>query len=208
MDKWKHDFEKMFMEQNGNFDDNFLAYVNSINEQWDHNLEQPEGIPSNNVSGDILNTPITRDEVCNAIVKCKNGTAVGIDNIPNEVHVLSQPHLHDLIHKLFQMCFEHNMVPTVWLKSIIHPILKKGKDARVPASYRSISLMSTVVMFIDVHNFLHDFTISSTILQFPPPFYNFLHSFTISSTILQFPPLCYNLLCKIVEQIVKSWSKL
>ena len=37
MYKWKHDFEKMFMEQNGNFDDNFLAYVNSINEQWDHN---------------------------------------------------------------------------------------------------------------------------------------------------------------------------
>ena len=41
---------------------------------------------------------------------------------------------------------------------------------------------------------LHDFTISSTILQFPPRFYNFLHDFTISSTILQFPPRFYNFL--------------
>ena len=41
------------------------------------------------------------------------------------------------------------------------------------------------------YNFLHDITISSTILQFPPRFYNFLHDFTISSTILQFPPQFY-----------------
>ena len=44
------------------------------------------------------------------------------------------------------------------------------------------------------YNFLHDFTISSTILQFPPRFYNFLHDITISSTILQFPPRFYNFL--------------
>ena len=44
------------------------------------------------------------------------------------------------------------------------------------------------------YNFLHDFTISSTILQFPPRFYNFLHDFTIFSTILQFPPRYYNFL--------------
>ena len=35
-------------------------------------------------------------------------------------------------------------LPSVWLKSIIHPILKNGKDSRNPVSYRSISLMSTI----------------------------------------------------------------
>ena len=70
------------------------------------------------------------------------------------------------------------------------------------------------------YNFLHDITISSTILQFPPRFYNFLHDFTIFSTILQFPPRFYKTFAprfyktfspryyKIVEQIIKSWRKL
>ena len=57
------------------------------------------------------------------------------------------------------------------------------------------TISSTILQFPPrFYNFLHDFTISSTILQFPPRFYNFLHDFTISSTILQFPPRYYNFL--------------
>ena len=40
--------------------------------------------------------------------------------------------------------------------------------------------------------FLNDFTICSTILQFAPRLYNLLHDFTICSTILQFAPRFYN----------------
>ena len=32
----------------------------------------------------------------------------------------------------------------MWDLSIIHPILKKGKDYKIPLNYRSISLMSNV----------------------------------------------------------------
>ena len=92
-----------------------------------------------------------------------------------------------------------------------------------------ITICSTILQYAPrFYNLLHDFTICSTILQFAPRFYNFLHDFTISSTILQFPPRFYNFLhyfaisstmlqgenCKsganykIVEQILKSWSKL
>ncbi|CAG2246235.1 unnamed protein product [Mytilus edulis] len=35
-------------------------------------------------------------------------------------------------------------VPSPWCQSIIHPILKDGKDYRDPLGYRGISLMSTV----------------------------------------------------------------
>ena len=73
----------------------------------------------------------------------------------------------------------------------------------------SFAICSTLLQLAPLfYNLLHAFTSCSTLLQFAPLFYNFLHSFTISSTILQFTPLCYNLFCKIVEQIVKSWSKL
>ena len=41
-------------------------------------------------------------------------------------------------------CFENNTIPSPWYQSIIHPILKKDKDCRVPSNYRAISLMSTV----------------------------------------------------------------
>jgi len=42
------------------------------------------------------------------------------------------------------VCFTNGIVPNLWCRSIIHPILKSGKDYREPLSYRSISLMSTV----------------------------------------------------------------
>ena len=56
------------------------------------------------------------------------------------------------------------------------------------------------------YNFLHDFTIFSTILQFPPRFYNFLHDFTISSTILQFPPRFYNFLHDFTKHLLHDFT--
>ena len=40
--------------------------------------------------------------------------------------------------------FKHGVVPTMWYKTIISPILKKDKDYLGPINYRGISLMSTI----------------------------------------------------------------
>ncbi|VDI44475.1 Hypothetical predicted protein [Mytilus galloprovincialis] len=81
----------------------------------------------------------------------KLGKAVGVDNLPNEIlcnKILTVP-----LQKLFDMCFSHGIVPSPWCQSIIHPILKDGKDYRDPLGYRGISLMSTVAkMFSSILN--------------------------------------------------------
>jgi len=74
--------------------------------------------------------------------QAKSNKATGIENIPNEI--LKCTRIRELLLKLFQKCFENNILPSMWDLSIIHPILKKGKDYKIPLSYRSISLMSTV----------------------------------------------------------------
>ena len=89
-----------------------------------------------------LNSPISLQETVNALRATKNGKALGIDNVANEI--LRLPALHDVLHKLYQKCFETNMIPSTWYKAIIHPILKKGKDPLFPLSHRGISLMSTI----------------------------------------------------------------
>ena len=73
------------------------------------------------------------------------------DNLPNEI--LKHPHLLALLHRFFCSCFDNNVIPSVWYKSIICPVLKKDKDSRYPANYRAISLMSTVAkLFSDIVN--------------------------------------------------------
>ena len=47
-----------------------------------------------------LNSPISLQETVNAHRATKNGKAVGIDNIANEI--LKLPVLHDVLHKLYQ----------------------------------------------------------------------------------------------------------
>ena len=89
-----------------------------------------------------LNAPITLQETHNAILAAKNGKAVGIDNVANEI--IKLPVLQGILHKLYQTCFEKNLIPSIWYKAIIQPILKRGKDPLLPLNHRGISLMSTV----------------------------------------------------------------
>ena len=113
-----------------------------------------------------LNDPITIDEKKGAIQALKLGKSVGIDNLPNEI--LKKEKLITILNELFNLCFLNAIIPELWSKSIIVPILKPGKDYRDPYGYRSISLMSTVaklfstilnkriVSYLEQHNILHE----------------------------------------------------
>lgn len=51
----------------------------------------------------------------------------------------------EVIHRLFMLCFESHIIPSVWRQAIICPILKdSNSDPRVPLNYRGISLLSTI----------------------------------------------------------------
>ena len=67
---------------------------------------------------------------------------MGVDNIANEI--LKVPALQNCLHELYSSCFELHIVPRMWYRAIIHPILKKGKSPLFPLSHRGISLMSCV----------------------------------------------------------------
>ena len=86
------------------------------------------------------------EETWRALHRAKVGKAVGVDSIPNE----KQP---ELLHRLYSVCYEQNVIPTLWYKTIICPIIKRGKDSRHPLNHRAISLMSTVAkVFSDIIN--------------------------------------------------------
>ena len=89
-----------------------------------------------------LNRPIALQETVNSLKTLRNGKAVGIDNIANEI--LKVQTIQNCLHSLFASCFEYGMVPGMWLQGIIHPILKRGKNPLFPTNHRGISLMTTV----------------------------------------------------------------
>ena len=90
----------------------------------------------------MLNRPITLQETVNTLRCSRNGKAVGVDNVANEI--LKIPALQSSLHALYSRCFELYAVPRTWYKAIIHPILKTEKSPLLPLNYRGISLMSTV----------------------------------------------------------------
>ena len=49
----------------------------------------------------------------------------------------------------FQKILETGIVPSLWKKAIVVPILKTGKDPKSTASYRPISLTSAMGKFME-----------------------------------------------------------
>ena len=153
LDKWRRDFEALYQSTNssGLVNSEFLDNVTRLSAQWEaeydsilSQAEANENPPAQQIqqASMLLNRSISLEETQKAIACAKNGKAVGIDNVPNEV--LKIPALHTCLHKLFSSCFQHHVIPSEWSKAIIHPILKKGKNPLFPLSHRGISLMSTI----------------------------------------------------------------
>ncbi|MES9882132.1 MAG: reverse transcriptase family protein [Sedimenticola sp.] len=148
LNKWKSDFGRLFSIHSGDFNERFLHDIQQLTSEWESDYTKLEeylevsGTTPSIPSKTELNSPITYAEVLKSIMAAKSGKAVGIENIPNEILKLNN--LTPILHRLFTTCFENNVVPSMWYKTIIHPILKQGKDYRDPMSYRAVSLMSTI----------------------------------------------------------------
>ena len=88
---------------------------------------------------DILNGPITREEVKYAIRKLKNGKSAGPDGLIGEFFKNSGDVVVNFLVKLFNVLFDSGVFPSDWTESIIMPLFKKG-DVNDPNNYRGISL--------------------------------------------------------------------
>ena len=148
--KWNEDFQELYkcsFDPDGD-EEAVLSEMEGRVAAWREDYEAavsshaiPEDEPqrSTHMATMQLNAPITLQETLNALKHAKNGKAVGIDNIPNEI--LKVPLLQEILCE--KSCFEKNKIPSVWYKAIIHPILKPEKSPLFPLSHRGINLIST-----------------------------------------------------------------
>lgn len=91
---------------------------------------------------ELLNSPITREEIVNSINSLKNNKAPGYDNVMNEHIKTTMSNFLPLYENLFNIIFDTGIVPEEWLIGIIRPIYKNKGDPSNPENYRPITLLS------------------------------------------------------------------
>ena len=92
---------------------------------------------------DPLNDSFTPEELDKAMPKSKSN-ATGLDLIHNKmIRNLSIPNKTSLLH-LFNTLLTNTYVPAQWKNAVVIPLLKIGKPADDPYSYRPVSLTSNL----------------------------------------------------------------
>ena len=86
----------------------------------------------------------TPSELAKTLRKLKKGKSPGPDKIHNEMLLHLGPKGKEALRLLYNKTLEKGQVPKVWKLAIITPILKNGKRADQPQSYRPISLTSCI----------------------------------------------------------------
>ena len=128
LQRWKEEYSKLFSSEVTNADSEFIERLHSLNTELECEYND---LGFNNESADAnpdisdMNDPITLEETKGALMKLKNGKAVGIHDLPNEI--LKNDHLSNAVKELFRVCFSHSIVPDAWCQRIICPLLKKTK---------------------------------------------------------------------------------
>lgn len=137
LEKWKRDFESLYNgTDNSEFDSEHYNQAKVHKLLIENNINDPLYMP--NVT---LNGSITLTEISDLVMKAKSRSACGYDEIP--YFALKCPVIIATLKELFQLMFDTGIIPSIWRKSIIYPILKDPlSDPRVPLHYRGVSLLS------------------------------------------------------------------
>ena len=131
--KWFLYFKGLLNVNASLMDQDFLQYVQ-------HALPIVE---KNSEVDHELNKPITVQEVVKVIKSLKNGKAVGLDRISNEMIKGASSSFHMLLTKFFNVILSAGHYPQSWKRSIISTIYKKG-DADLPTNYRGVAVSSAL----------------------------------------------------------------
>ena len=91
----------------------------------------------------LLNSPITIDEIQKAIRKLKCKKAAGIDGIPAEFYKHGCNELLPALVLLFNTIIANREYPSSWATGIIHPVHKKAAH-NVPDNYRKVTVMPCI----------------------------------------------------------------
>lgn len=89
----------------------------------------------------IHNDPISAEEITKCLPKSKS-KAVGMDLVDNRMVKNLSAENQDCLRHLFDTLLKNAFVPTEWKQATVIPLLKPGKPAEDPTSYRPISITS------------------------------------------------------------------
>ncbi len=132
--------------------EDFFDHFSELNSVVEINEGQTEDSPTSNETltcncitdkySDMLNSPISEDEVKKAVKRLKNGKACGEDKILNEmIKAFSESHM-SVLTKIFYIVLLSGHMPHEWVIGIIKPIYKNKGDINDPDNYRGITLLS------------------------------------------------------------------
>ena len=92
---------------------------------------------------DILDQPISEEEVVKSVRKLKSGKASGLDNVIAEMLKSACGIITPFLTDYFNEIFKKGLYPDLWSKAIIVPIHKKG-NLDTTDNYRGVSLLSLI----------------------------------------------------------------
>ena len=95
-------------------------------------------VPENDIEDQILNSPITKDEIIAAVMSLKNKKAAVLDGVFPEFFKECLHLLLPFLEKFFNKFFTSGQFPEDWTKSILLPIHKKDCG-----NYRGIVLIDS-----------------------------------------------------------------
>ena len=157
LNRWRRDFKNIYQNiGNGQFDEDHLAYIEQRVDSMEREYQEMVREHNEDIHGinhiDILNQPLTLDEVRKAVLRAKKRKAVGLDELPAEL--LQNETAIEILYRIFTHCFENATIPSIWQEGIIHPIFKpSNSDIRDPLHYRGITLMcASYKMYCDILN--------------------------------------------------------
>lgn len=97
----------------------------------------------------ILNSPITEEEICTCVKLLKNNKAASSDKIKNEMIRHSIKSMCVVYEKFFNLILSSGIYPDAWCVGSLTPIFKKGKTCD-PNNYRGICVSSCIGKFFSV----------------------------------------------------------
>ena len=111
-------------------------------------------------------SPVSSLDVALLLRSLPSGKSVGSDNISNELLKISALAISESLAALINNSLSSGVYPQSWKESVVAPVLKAGKDATKPVSYRPISLLSNVSKLAEkvVHSQLVRFCLENQII--------------------------------------------
>lgn len=99
----------------------------------------------------MLNAPLTEEELYMALKQASNGKSHGANDLPSELYRRYSETLVPVFFSLlnlFNTALRSGTLPQSMNEAIIVLLLKPGKDALLPDSYRLISLLTSDVKLL------------------------------------------------------------